>query len=44
MKEDMKRRIEEEERKRRWREMWEHIGRLTHSDTSTMANLPEFGR
>lgn len=42
--EQIKRVLEEEERKRKWREMWEQIGRLTGKDTGHMVNLPELGR
>lgn len=41
---ETRRLLEEERRKREWREMWEQIGRLTGQDTNAMVNLPEFGR
>jgi len=42
--EQTRQRIEDEARKRKWREMWESIAKLTGADTSVIANLAELGR
>ena len=36
--------IDDECRKKEWREMWEQAGRLGGFDPTFMMNLPEFGR